>query len=94
MAKDISKFSWSELFSNSDGKTSGTAFTGIVIAMAGTFCFVLGCIDRMFLSSSIDVISQSIVFVSIGAGLVGVRKVVDSKSQQPQDQPQDQMIQS
>ena len=30
MAVNISKFSWAELFSNDNGKTSGTAFCGIV----------------------------------------------------------------
>ena len=73
------EFSWSELFSNGDGKTSGTAFCGIIISMIGSFCFLLGCIDKMFISTSIDVISQSIVFVGLGSGLLGLRKFVDSK---------------
>ena len=79
MGLNISKFSWGELFSNGNGKTSGTAFCGIVICMVGSLCFLLGCIDKMFISSSVDVISQSIMFVGIGAGLLGVRKFVDSK---------------
>ena len=79
MGLNVSKFSWAELFSNGDGKTSGTAFCGIVICMVGSFCFLLGCIDKMFISSSIDVISQSIMFVGIGSGLLGFRKFVDSK---------------
>jgi hypothetical protein len=79
MGLNISKFSWAELFSNGNGKTSGTAFCGIVICMVGSLCFLLGCIDKMFISSSIDVISQSIMFVGIGSGLLGFRKFVDSK---------------
>jgi hypothetical protein len=79
MALNISKFSWAELFSNGNGKTSGTAFCGIIICMIGSLCFLLGCIDKMFISSSIDVISQSIMFVGIGSGLLGFRKFVDSK---------------
>jgi hypothetical protein len=79
MGLNVSKFSWAELFSNGDGKTSGTAFCGIVICMVGSFCFLLGCIDKMFISASIDVISQSIMFVGIGSGLLGFRKFVVSK---------------
>jgi hypothetical protein len=79
MKPNMHEFSWSELFSNGDGKTSGTAFCGIIISMIGSFCFLLGCIDKMFISTSIDVISQSIVFVGIGSGLLGLRKFVDSK---------------
>jgi len=78
---NINKFSWAELFNNGSGKTSGTAFCGIIICMTGTLCFFLGCLDKIFISSSIhDVIPQSIMFVGIGAGLLGVRKVVDSKT--------------
>ena len=78
MKPNISKFSWAELFSNNDGKTSGSGFSGVVICLVGTFCFLLGCIDKMFLSSSIDVITQSIIFVGLGAALLGVRKVTSS----------------
>lgn len=79
MKLDIHKFSWSEMVSNSDGKTSGTAFAGLVICMVGTFCFLLGCLDKMFISTSIDIISQSIVFTGIGSSLIGLRKYVESK---------------
>jgi hypothetical protein len=82
MKLDIHKFSWSELFSNGNGKTSATAFCGIIICMVGSLCFLLGCIDKMFITSTVDVISQSIMFVGIGSGLLGLRKFVDSKSPQ------------
>ena len=74
MDLDINKFSFGQMTSNADGKTSGTGTMGILICTVGTLCFLLGCIDKMFLSKSIDVISQSIIFVGIGAGLMGYRK--------------------
>jgi len=80
MLSNISKFSWAELFSNDNGKTSGTAFVGIIICLVGSLCFLLGCIDKMWVSKDIDIITQSIVFVGIGAALMGVRKVVGQKS--------------
>jgi len=80
MLTNISKFSWGELFSNDSGKTSGTAFCGIIICLVGSLCFLLGCVDKMWISHSIDIITQSIVFVGIGAALMGVRKVVGQKS--------------
>lgn len=80
MLSNISKFSWAELFSNDNGKTSGTAFCGIIICMVGTLCFFLGCIDKIWFTNSIDIITQSIVLVGIGAALLGVRKVVGSKT--------------
>ena len=99
MRLNIQKFSWSEMVSNGNGKTSGTAFAGLVISMVGTLCFFLGCIDKMFISTSIDVITQSIVFVGIGSSLLGLRKYVDSKkpessseSETPSDSSEEELI--
>jgi len=78
---DISKFSFAELFNNNDGKTSATSFSGVVICSVGTICFLLGCIDKMWISKSIDVITQSITFVLIGASLLGLKSVVGSKTE-------------
>ena len=82
---DHNKFSFAELFSDQNGKTSGTSFVGIIICMVGTLCFLLGCIDKMWISKSIDVITQSITFVLIGASLMGLKKVVGSKGQSSGD---------
>lgn len=102
---DISKFSFGELTSNSDGKTSGSGTAGLYIVFIGGLCFFLGCIDKMFLDKSIDIITQSIILVGIGAGLLGWRKSKDSavpvevtqesetEPETPVDSP-DQMINS
>jgi len=76
---NISKFSWAEMFSNDNGKTSGTAFCGIIISLVGTLCFFLGCIDKMWINKSIDIITQSITLVLIGASLMGLKKWVGNK---------------
>lgn len=70
----INKFSFAQMTSNSDGKTSASGTMGILICTIGTLCFFLGCIDKMFLAKDIDVITQSIIFVGIGVGLLGYRK--------------------
>jgi len=87
MGLNMQKFSWSEMVSNGNGKTSGTAFAGLVISLVGTTCFLLGCIEKIFISTSIDVISQSIVFVGIGTSLLGLRKYVDSKNPSQSETP-------
>ena len=74
MKFDIEKFSFGQLTSNSDGKTSGTGTMGILICTIGALCFLLGCVDKMFLSKTIDILTQSTFFVGIGAGLLGYRK--------------------
>jgi hypothetical protein len=85
MKPNMSKFSWSELFSNTNGKTSGSGFSGVVICLVGTFCFFLGCLDKIFISQEIDIISQSIVFVGIGATLLGARKYLATKTETTTD---------
>ena len=71
---DINKFSFSQMTSNSDGKTSGSGTMGVLICTVGSLCFLLGTIDKLFVTGSIDVITQSIIFVGIGATLLGYRK--------------------
>lgn len=74
----MEKFSFAQLTSNSDGKTSGSGTAGLYIVFIGGICFLLGCIDKMFLDKSVDILTQSIIFVSIGATLLGYRKSRDS----------------
>jgi hypothetical protein len=69
-----SGFSIAKLTENSDGKTSASGTMGALICTVGTFCFLVGCLDKVFINKDIDIITQSIVFVSIGAGLLGLRK--------------------
>jgi len=76
---DIKKFSFGEMTSNDNGKTSSTSTSGVYIIAIGGLCFLLGCIDKMFLSKSIDVINQSVMFTTIGAALLGVKNVVNGK---------------
>ena len=74
----MEKFSFAQLTSNSDGKTSGSGTSGLYIVFIGGICFLLGCIDKMFLDNSADILTQSIIFISIGASLLGYRKSKDS----------------
>jgi hypothetical protein len=74
----MEKFSFAQLTSNSDGKTSGSGTAGLYVVFIGGICFLLGCIDKMFLDKSVDILTQSIIFVSIGATLLGYRKSKDS----------------
>lgn len=76
---DINKFSFGEMTSNDTGKTSSTSTAGVYIIFIGGLCFLLGCIDKMFLDKSIDIINQSVMFTTIGAALLGVKNIVGSK---------------
>jgi len=69
----MDRFSFGQLTSNSDGKTSGSGTAGLYIVFIGGVCFFLGCIDK-----SVDILTQSIIMISIGATLLGYRKSKDS----------------
>ena len=78
MIASIEKFSFAQMTSNSNGKTSGSGTMGVLICTVGTFSFLLGCVDKMFIHNDADIITQSIIFVGIGAALLGYRKSKDA----------------
>lgn len=74
----MKKFSFGEMTSNSDGKTSSSGTMGVLIISVGTLCFLLGSIDKIFINKDVDIITQSIIFVGMGVALLGYRKSKDS----------------
>ncbi len=74
MKLDINKFSFAQLVSNNSGKTSGSGTMGCLTCFAGVIGFLLGMVDKMWLSKTADVMNSSIIVVTIGAGLLGYRK--------------------
>lgn len=71
----IERFSFAQMTSNESGKTSGSGTMGVLICTVGTLCFFMGCIDAMFITGKIDILTQTVVFVGLGVALLGVRKV-------------------
>jgi len=62
-------------------KTSVTSTAGAYIILIGGIGFILGCVDKMFLDNSVDIINQSIMMVTIGAGLLGIKNITGGKNQ-------------
>jgi len=81
MIGNIKKFSFAEMTSNNNGKTSVTSTSGAYIIFIGGLGFIAGCIDKMFLGNTVDIINQSIMLVTIGAGLLGVKNITGSRNQ-------------
>lgn len=73
MKVDINKFSFAQLTSNSDGKTSASGTMGTLVTLAGVIGFLVGAIEY-FIDENNDIMTQSIVVITIGAGLLGYRK--------------------
>jgi len=78
---NIKKFSFGEMTSNTNGKTSATSTAGIYIVFIGGLSFIMGVINLMFIDKTIDIIDQSVIFTGIGAGLLGVKNFTSAKNQ-------------
>lgn len=81
MICDIEKFSFGEMTSNDNGKTSATKVAGLYIIFIGGIAFIMGCIDKMFLGNTIDIINQAVMFTTIGAALLGVKNITARKGE-------------
>ena len=77
---NVSKFNFQEIFSNDNGKSSGSGFAGVIICLVCSLCFLAGVVDKMCLSHTSDIMNSSIGFATLGAGLLGVRKFMQNKT--------------
>jgi len=81
---NITKFSFAEMTSNNNGKTSATSTSGVYIIFIGGLSFFMGVLDTIFFNKTLDIINQAVLFTTIGAALLGVKNVV-GKSQKPEE---------
>jgi len=77
---DKSKFRFTETFNNSDGKTSGSGFIGVILGLiaATTWVvipFLMIAFDIVDSSTAIEIMKQTINLVWASAALLGARKV-------------------
>jgi hypothetical protein len=78
MFSGTNKFSITEIFSDETGKTSASAFAGILIIAVSCIGFLIG-IFELFKSNTTELISQSSTFAMMGVGLLGLRKYLNGK---------------
>lgn len=74
-----SKFSFAEMTSNTNGKTSGSGTAGLLIILIGALSFITGVILIVAGKDDHDVLIQSIAIIYAGAALLGVRKVRNTR---------------
>lgn len=75
---NLDRFSFAQMTSNSDGKTSGSGSMGVFIIAVGLITFLMGAIHFLVVKEG-TIMMQSIVIISIGTGLLGYRKSKDGK---------------
>jgi hypothetical protein len=72
----MEKFSFAQMCSNSDGKTSGSGTMGVLTVSVGLIAFLMGAVD-FIISDKADIMTQSLAVVGMGVGLLGYRKSKD-----------------
>jgi len=76
MKRTFSKgFSWAELTSNENGKTSASGLSGLIIVSIGGLSFLAGMLLIILGRGEQDILIQSIALVYAGAALLGIRKL-------------------
>ena len=75
---DIEKFSFGQLTSNSNGKTCPSATLGFFTGVVGLLGFIAGVADK-FMHNSLDIVTQSIILLGIGATLLGHNLYMNGK---------------
>lgn len=71
------RFIFSEVFNNSDGKTSGSGFIGVIMGLVGCLAFIAAIVGYfMQLPDTIPFMQQTIFFIGSATVLLGVRKFV------------------
>ncbi len=69
----MDRFSFAQMTSNNNGKTSGSGTMGVYIIIISVLCFVYGCIEFR-ISGKADVMMYASANILVGAGLLGYRK--------------------
>lgn len=68
------QFSLAQMCSNSDGKTSGSGTMGVLTITVGLLTFIMGAVHDFALGGTGSIMTQSIIVISLGTGLLGYRK--------------------
>lgn len=73
LKESINKFSFPQMVSNNDGKTSASACMGVLISTVGTIMLAYGGYE-FHTSGKADIMMYASANILVGAGLLGYRK--------------------
>lgn len=81
MSNGNHKFIFSEVFSNNDGKTSGSGFVGVLMGLVGCLAFIAAIVGYFLeLPDTIPFMQQTIFFIGSATVLLGIRKFTGKNS--------------
>ena len=83
--ENMNKFSFAQMTSNNNGKTSGSGTCGIYLVFIGGVIGVMGAISSLYTKSpeSANVLLFATGTIMTGAGLLGYRKSKEGSGMEP-----------
>lgn len=83
MSFDKTKFSWVELITNSNGKTSGSGFIGLIGSLVSIFCLMITMVGYLIgLPHTTEILTSLTLIIGIFTALLVTRKIVGDKSKE------------
>lgn len=78
---DNKKFRFKELVTNTNGKTSGSGFLGMIMGLVGCLAFIAAIVGYFLnLPETIPFMQQTTIFIGAATVLLGVRKYAGNKN--------------
>lgn len=91
-AFDSSKFRFTETFTNTNGKTSGSGFIGVILGLVAAASFVATMVGYFLeIPNTIDVMEQMLKLVAASTVLLGVRKIAPMIGKKDEHVPTDNL---
>jgi len=73
---DANKFRFKETFTNTNGKTSGSGFIGVILGLVAAVSFIAAMVGYFLeVPNTIEVMSQMLKLIAASTVLLGVRKL-------------------
>ena len=85
----VNRFSFAQMTSNTNGKTSASGTMGVLICVVGSICILVGSFYK-----NDTILLQSVIFTGMGAGLLGYRKSQDPANNSNESNEGDQTLNS
>lgn len=88
--ENINKFSFAQMTSNKDGKTSGSGTAGVYLVFVGGLIGIMGAISALFMKApeAPNVLLFATGAIMTGAGLLGYRKSKEALDPTEPDAPE------
>jgi len=73
---DANKFKFKETFTNTNGKTSGSGFIGIILGLVAAAAFIAAMVGYFYeIPNTVEVMGEMLKLVAASTILLGVRKI-------------------